>query len=169
MKIAFLIIDMQKEYFENKDFKISLNDATEYINEVSGYFRKEGQPVVHIQDKDAGDGPGSNGFEISDKINIADSDLFVTKTKCNSFYRTELENILRDLNVEYVIVSGFAAAYCVLFTYNGAIEKGFGVSMLQNGIAGTTKNQAKQTQFERDVINYKAVDFILNLIDNKQE
>lgn len=65
------------------------------------------------------------------------------------------------MGVEFLVISGFAAEYCVLFTYNGARERGFGVALLQHGIGGLSKERVKDTQLIRSVISYDAVDFLI--------
>jgi nicotinamidase-related amidase len=64
--------------------------------------------------------------------------------------------------VRFVVVSGFAAEYCVLFTYNGAVERGFGVSLLQKGIAGDTEEGIRTIQLLRPVISLQALGYMLN-------
>ena len=161
MNIAMLIIDMQKGCIINEESKETMDAAVEYVNEVSGYFRKAEKPVVVIQDRSVGDGPGSDGYGLIDDLVVADSDILLSKSHSNSFYETQLENILHDLGVEFLVISGFAAEYCVLFTYNGARERGFGAALLQHGIGGLSKERVKDTQLVRSMISYDAVDFLI--------
>ncbi len=165
MSIALLIIDMQKEFREMEPCKEMVSNALEYINEVSSLFREAGKPVIVIQDEEAGDGPGSEGYELMDDLDVMESDIHLSKIYSNSFWKTDLERTLKDLDVEFVVVSGFAAEHCVLFTYNGAIERGFGASILQHGIAGLDKSRVKDTQDIRAVISYEALKYILKNIN----
>ena len=141
--------------------KDMISDALEYINEVGGIFRKAGKPVILIQDEEVGDGPGSEGYELIDDLKVDESDIRLSKIYSNSFWKTDLQKILEDLNVEFVVVSGFAAEHCVLFTYNGALERGFGASILQHGIAGFDKDRVKDTQNLRAVISYESLEYML--------
>lgn len=59
------------------------------------------------------------------------------------------------------MISGYAAEYCVLFTYGGAKERGFDVSLLQHGIAGLSKARVQDTQLIRPVISYEALKFLM--------
>lgn len=61
MKPAFLIVDMQKAYFEG-DSRKSMEGATEYINETAKMFRERSLPVVWIQDIDESDGVIISGY-----------------------------------------------------------------------------------------------------------
>lgn len=160
MNIAMLIIDLQKGVLESEESKETVKDAVEYINEVSGYFRKAGKPVIVIQDVGVDGGPGSEGYELIDGLEVEETDIQLEKVHANSFYETQLEKILHDLDVEFLVISGFAAEYCVLFTYNGARERGFGTSLLQHGIAGMTKKGVRDIQILRPVISYEALRFL---------
>jgi nicotinamidase-related amidase len=50
-------------------------------------------------------------------LNILDSDVHIHKTYGNAFNKTSLEDELRKLGVDTVIITGFCAEYCVLSTY----------------------------------------------------
>ncbi|WDV45792.1 cysteine hydrolase [Clostridiaceae bacterium M8S5] len=162
MSIALLIIDMQKEFNNNESCKKSLKNALEYINEASSMFRNANKPVIIIQDEEVNHGPDSEGFELIDELVIHSSDHRVTKLYSNAFWKTSLADLLKSLEVNFVVISGFAAEHCVLFSLNGALERGFNASILQNGIAGFDEEIIKQTQLCRPIISLEALDYILS-------
>ena len=47
----------------------------------------------------------------------------------------------------------------MLFTYNGAIERGYNTFLLQNGVAGFDDEEIKRIQLLRAVINYEAIEY----------
>jgi nicotinamidase-related amidase len=162
MSIALLIIDMQKEFIEWKDSKKSLDNALEYINETSDMFRKAGKSVVVIQDEEAGEGIGSEGYGLIEELIVRDTDIRISKLYSNGFWKTDLEVILKDLNVEFLVLCGFAAENCVQFTLNGAVERGFNASLLQFGIASSDKRQVEMIHNKRPVISIEALEYILS-------
>jgi len=162
MSIALLIIDMQKEFIQDEKFKQSVVDSLEYINETADIFRKAGKPVIIIQDEEAGEGPDSIPYEVMDEIVTNEEDYYISKMYSNSFWKTGLEELLKELKVEFLVISGFAAEHCVLFTYNGALERGYGASMLQHGIAGLDPKRVQDTQLVRAVVSIEALYFFLN-------
>ncbi|WMJ77455.1 MULTISPECIES: cysteine hydrolase family protein [unclassified Sedimentibacter] len=159
-KTAFLIVDMQKNCKEETSCKASFERAVEYINEISQYFRKKKYPVVIIQDLESG-GPETDGFKCVDELIISDDDFFVHKSFNNAFWKTELDAILKNEGVDCVVISGFAAEYCVLFTYNGAIERGYNAFLLQKGIAGFNDDEIKHIQLLRSVVSYDSLEYFL--------
>jgi nicotinamidase-related amidase len=159
-KVALLIIDMQKNCKEATSCKESFEKAVEYINEISEYFRKQKHPVVIIQDVEA-DGPETEGFKCVEELLVSDTDFFVQKNYSNAFWQTELDTILNSEGVDCVVISGFAVEHCVLFTYNGAIERGYNSFLLQHGIAGFDDDEIKRIQLLRSVISYEALEYFL--------
>ncbi len=161
MSIALLIIDLQKEYFKDGKRQGELTDALEYINETAKLFRKAERPVVIVQHANEDNKPDSSGFDVVEELEADDSDYRIVKTYSNAFWKTELEELLRELDVEYVICCGYAASHCVLSTYNGARERDFTSALLQRGVIGINKDDAKQEQQKRDVVSYYTVKFML--------
>ncbi|MGH4139153.1 cysteine hydrolase family protein [Clostridium sp.] len=159
-KVALLVIDMQKNCKEATSCKSSFKKAVEYINEISEYFRVKNQPVVIIQDLEAG-GPETEGFKSVEELVISDNDILVHKTYSNAFWKTELDTILKSEGVDCIVISGFAAEHCVLFTYNGAIERGYNTFLLQNGVAGFDDDEIKRIQSLRSVVSYEALEYFL--------
>jgi nicotinamidase-related amidase len=159
-KVALLVVDMQKNCKESTSCKGSFENAIEYINEVSEYFRNKKLPVIIIRDVEAG-GPGTEGFDCVDELVISDSDFYVNKTFNNAFWQTDLDSILKNEGVDCVVVSGFAVEHCVLFTYNGAIERGYNAFLLQKGVAGFDDEEIKRIQLRRSVICYEALEYFL--------
>jgi len=160
MKVAFLIIDMQRGCREVTTCKSAFDNSVEYINEISQYFRKKNYPVVIIKDIEVGS-PGTEEFECVNDLIISDKDIIIHKQYCNSFWETELDNVLKTEGIDGIIVSGFAAEHCVLFTYNGARERGYNVFLLQNGIAGFDEEEIRRIQLLRPVVNYEALEYFL--------
>lgn len=109
-KVAFLIVDMQKNCKENTPCKAAFDKAVEYINEVSQYFRQKNHLVVIIQDVEAG-GPETEGFACVEELEVSDKDLTLHKSFSNAFWETELDNILKKEDIDCVIVSGFAVEH----------------------------------------------------------
>ena len=96
MNTALMIIDMQKEYFTGYS-KESMTNASEYINEVLGYFRERKLPVLWVQDVDKINGivPDTEGFELIDLLQKEDDEISIFKEYGNSFNKTECGNILK--------------------------------------------------------------------------
>lgn len=162
MSIALLIIDVQKLYVEMPLFKESFIEAKDYINEVSTYFRNANLPVIHVLDIKNKANYEKKEYQVSDEIIQDEKDLYLIKSYSNAFWKTDLEQILKDKNVEFVICCGLAASQCVNFTYNGARERDFNVAMLQNGLIDRDKKLVDMIHKSCNVTSYNTIKFLLD-------
>lgn len=161
MKIGFLIVDMQESIVRGRVEQKGIDHACEYINHVADVLRSNDHVVVHVQDVEGLEESSPEEYRIISEVNVNEKDLTVTKESSNAFWQTELESVLKSHGVELVIISGFAAEECVLFTYNGAMERGFRPVMLQNGILSTHQEAVTSTYRDRNVISYPVLDYLI--------
>ncbi len=164
MKIALLIIDMQKVFLSNRKEINGIEKACEYINYVADLLRSRTQLIIHVKDVEGESERDKSLSEFIPEIKVKEGDMEISKLKSNSFWNTDLENILLKNKAELVIVSGFAAENCVLFTYNGAVERNFKTVILQNGIIGENSTSILETYRDRNIISYPAIEFLMNNI-----
>jgi nicotinamidase-related amidase len=69
------------------------------------------------------------GKEVAHLLLPEEDDYFVLKPKHSGFYATPLELLLRDLEVDRVIMTGIAGDNCVLFTAADAYMRDFAVAV----------------------------------------
>jgi nicotinamidase-related amidase len=160
MKLSLLVIDMQKEFFEiSPACTQSLNDSVEYINAAIEIFREKELPVICIQHMNEEDSliPGEAGFDLPEELHVLPTDLHITKAKSNSFVKTQLEEELRKLGVETLILTGFCAEFCVLSTYRGAQDLDLKPILLRGSLASYEPDRIKFVEDISDVISYGAL------------
>ena len=63
---------------------------------------------------------GSEAAKVLDDFNVKETDYIVTKRRYNGFFQTDLDLLLRELNVDTLIVCGADTNICVLQTLAGA-------------------------------------------------
>jgi nicotinamidase-related amidase len=112
-------------------------------------------------DKEAKLIPGEDGFELPDQLNILDSDLHIRKTYGNSFNKTPLEDEVRKLGVDTVIITGFCAEYCVLSTYRGTGDLDLTPIILRGSLASGSPENIKFVESISDIISYGALKKVL--------
>ncbi|HVM72260.1 MAG TPA: isochorismatase family cysteine hydrolase [Anaerolineales bacterium] len=164
MKPALLVIDMQKEFFKaNAQSDQSLNDAIEYINAAIALFRAGNLPVICIQHVNEKDNlvPGTEGFDLPEKLQILPSDVHIHKTYGNAFNKTPLYGKLQELGIDTVIVSGFCAEFCVLSTYRGAKDLDLTPILLRGALASDHPENIKFVESISDMITYGVLKKIL--------
>jgi nicotinamidase-related amidase len=143
MKEALLIIDVQNDYLEGGACELYKSRETEdCIIGLLSESRSIGRPVIYIQHINPPtesylleDTPGA---EISERIKPLPDDIVIMKQYPNSFLETELNDCLRSLGVEKLIVCGMMTHMCVDTTVRAAMDQGYSVAVAAKGC--TTKD-----------------------------
>lgn len=160
MKIGLLIIDLQEVHVSEVEQK-EIDRACEYINFVSGLLRAKGHAVIHIQDIEGMEPSEEAKFAIIPGVEVQETDFNVKKEYSNAFWKTDLEKLVREQDIDLLILSGYAAEHCVLFTYNGAAERGIKAVLLQNGILSSHKDVITAAYRDRNLISYPVIQALL--------
>jgi len=130
---VLMVIDMQNGVFASP--RINRETCTSRINQLIQAADK----VIFIQHAEEGLEPGSEGFDLlPELIQPADS-LYVTKTACDAFYRTNLEEVLRDNGIREFVICGCATDYCVDSTIKNGASRGYAMTVAED--AHTTANR----------------------------
>ena len=151
MKPVLLVIDMQKVSYRNTG-KESMDRAVRAINPAIEFFRAKGLPVIWVQNENDACPRNSPEFEMIDSLKPEDAEKRIIKRYTNSFNKTELADHLKQLAVDTVIVSGYAAEYCVISTYTGTRDHDMTPALLKNGVASGSGETVKSVEAICDVI-----------------
>lgn len=121
--------------------------AAERLAELKRRARAAGVPVVYANDNfgrwrsdlsavvERSLEPGCKGRPVVEGLKPGADDYFVLKPKHSGFFSTTLDVLLRHLGTRTVVVGGFAADMCVLFTANDAYMRGLRVVVPEDGVA----------------------------------
>ena len=140
MKEALLIIDVQNDYFPGGTNELhNPYEAEERIRELIAESRECDRPVIYIQHINPPDDyfflEGTHGAEISDRIKPMDGDRIIVKNYPNSFLETELDEYLKTLEVDTLIVCGMMTHMCVDTTVRAAMDYGYQVKLVADACA----------------------------------
>ena len=140
MKEALLIIDVQNDYFPGGANELSHPfNAEKRIQELIAESRICGRPVIYIQHfNPPGDTfflEGTFGAEISERIKPQAEDKVIIKRYPNSFLETELDEYLKSLRVDTLIVCGMMTHMCVDTTVRAAMDYGYQVKLVADACA----------------------------------
>ncbi len=140
MKEALLIIDVQNDYFPGGTNELHKPyEAEARIIELIAESRNCGRPVIYIQHFNPPDDyfflEGTYGAEISDRIKPEDGDRIIVKHFPNSFLETELDEYLKSLGVDTLIVCGMMTHMCVDTTVRAAMDYGYQVILVADACA----------------------------------
>jgi nicotinamidase-related amidase len=140
MTRALVIVDIQRDYFPGG--KMPLHEpeaAAEKAGKVLEAFRAAGDPVFHVQHlSPAGGGfleGGTDGADIMAPVTPAEDEPVITKHAPNSFLRTDLEERLREKEVDEVVVVGMMTSMCVDATTRAGADLGFAMTLVPDACA----------------------------------
>jgi nicotinamidase-related amidase len=138
---TLILVDCQNTYtqgvMELEGVQAALDEAAALLDRA----RTAGIPVIHIQHDD---GPGSlydvNGESgaIVSRVAPRDGEPVVVKNYPNSFVHTDLEERLKSVGAQNLIIGGFMTHMCVNSTARGAFNLGYAPTV----VAGATATRS---------------------------
>ena len=139
MSQALLVIDLQNDYFPDGKFPLWNTEQTlANIEQAIAHAQAQNIPVIliqHIADSSQGLAPffneGTEGAEIHPRILAAAPNApIVVKAYADSFYQTNLSNVLKQLDVNELLVCGMMTQNCVTHTAISKAADVYEVSIL---------------------------------------
>ncbi|WP_269539158.1 cysteine hydrolase [Cerasicoccus fimbriatus] len=160
MRSALLIIDLQND-FTRKDGKLpacieQMEQVIESINRAvarrnaqqelsAAVITQWSNPIIRILTKNSVK-PGTHGAELDARLNPGITNCF-TKSNKDIFSSKDLTEWLQANHVEEIILSGLALEYCIKTSAIAAINRGYSVSVLRDGVASyQCKNREKRLE-----------------------
>jgi nicotinamidase-related amidase len=147
-RMALLVLDMQEDFLgDNARMPIDKEQipaVTGVVNRLVDEFERNGRPIVYVKSefpkRAIGNRirhfaaiEGSEGTRIFGKIKISGSAIF-SKKEPDAFSSPEFENYLVANRVNRLVVTGVYADQCVLYTTLGALNRGYQVEFVRNGV-----------------------------------
>lgn len=110
-----------------------------YVNDNLGKWRSDVSALVEFCRR-----PGMPGAPIVELLEPRQTDYVVLKSTLSGFYQTPLETMLRLGGVKTLIVTGFAADNCVLFTSADAYMREFRLVIPRDCIGAKTPDAVRR-------------------------
>ncbi|MDX1662215.1 MAG: isochorismatase family cysteine hydrolase [Candidatus Promineifilaceae bacterium] len=109
-----------------------------YVNDNFGRWQSDfKKQVAHVLED------GVRGASVAERLLPDEDDYFVLKPRHSGFYSTTLDTLLAYLGVDTLILAGFAADICVLFTASDAYIRDFRIIIPADCVAS---NEAEFTE-----------------------
>jgi nicotinamidase-related amidase len=128
---ALLIIDMVRDNLADPEHNLVARQAETIIpvvNNLAAIFREADWPVIYASDSFLEEDfifggrmaphaiRGTAGAEVADTLTREVSDIILPKRRFSAFFKTDLDQTLRTLQVDTVAVCGITSLFCVLAT-----------------------------------------------------
>jgi nicotinamidase-related amidase len=135
---ALIMVDLQNTYREGVMRLAGVEEALVQARRVLDRARALGRPVIHIR-HDAGVGSPYDVTapigQIADPVAPLAGEMVITKQYPNSFLHTPLEEELKRLGIDSVVLAGFMTHACINSTARGAFNLGYHATIVANATA----------------------------------
>jgi len=157
LNAAILVVDIQEgttgNVSVNESYTLQADGLIQNINSMTAVATSEKIPVIYIKSEVSNPlinilnntlAEGSPGAELDHRLNV-DSDHIVTKKKNDSFNNTDLDQLFANLQVNHIYLTGLDAAHCILHTLQGALNRGYRVTVVEDAVISDPEEQRDAT------------------------
>jgi nicotinamidase-related amidase len=148
MNKALLIIDMLNDFILS-GAPLEVSEARNIIPNVKKEIeeaRKNKDHIIYVCDSHTEDDKefkiwpkhavkGTEGAKVVKELSPQKEDFIIEKTTYDGFYQTELESLLKHLNVDELTIIGCVSNICILYTTSSAVLRRYKVNIPLNCIA----------------------------------
>jgi nicotinamidase/pyrazinamidase len=154
MKPAIIVVDMLKDNFKESSRNPYLQTGRTIIPNLQKLLkesRKRGFPIIFACDSFLeGDFifrgrmkvhslRGTKGAEVIDDLKPGPTDMILPKRRFSAFFKTDLDQTLRVLGVDTIVVTGITTEVCVLMTVMDGLSHDFSAILLEDCSASRSK------------------------------
>lgn len=145
MRSALIVVDMLKDNLQGGHSVARAGRALiPRINSVISACRKVGMPIIFACDSFLLQDflfksrlkphciRGTQRCQVVEELDRSPGDLVVEKRRLSAFFKTDLDQTLRTLGVDTVVLCGITAPYCVLTTALDAVSHDFYAVILRD-------------------------------------
>jgi nicotinamidase/pyrazinamidase len=158
MKPAIIVVDMLKDNLKESSRNPYYQEGKQIIPNLQRLLeegRKRGFPIVFACDSFLeGDFifrgkmkihalRGTKGAEVVDDLRPEPTDIVLPKRRFSAFFKTDLDQTLRTLGVDTIVVTGVTIEVCVLMTAMDGLSHDFSVVLLEDCSASRNKDSQR--------------------------
>jgi len=183
-RAALVIIDMQRQFTTpDGPFLVPGADAlVRRVADAADHARNNDIPVIWVTQRvrpALGPGRTSRRYgrpeihqgsmaEFDERLDV-DTDIVVIKHRQSGFFGTDLETVLRGLEIDTVILAGVTTNVCVLATAIDAGARDFGVVVASDLTASLPVRRGDAVLMEAEAVQRAAEAFVLHALGEVSE
>lgn len=157
MKSALLIIDLQKDCFKGNVLEERKDVLVSNVNQLVDLFRSKNLPIIWVRQEFKEDGSdsmlydkdrgrvhfirGSEGVQLIDGLDFREDDLEIVKNRFSAFLNTELDQKLKAMDIERLVVCVVNTMTCVRTTSIDAYSRDYRVILALDCVDGYDEEQ----------------------------
>lgn len=147
MKPALIVVDMLRDSFEKHPESAVVQNARAFLprlNQLIDLFHEKHMPVIFACDSFLPQDfifkgkmkphslRGTGGEEVIPELHRNPADYVLPKRRFSAFFKTDLDQTLRALEIDTVMISGIATTICVLTTALDAVSNDFEAILVED-------------------------------------
>ncbi|MFK8139320.1 MAG: isochorismatase family protein [Bdellovibrionales bacterium] len=156
-KPVLIVIDVQLGAFDGEKMA-PLSDAQIFLENVEIlqiYFREQGYPVIFIQDSGCPGGAfesGTSHWEIHPKVAPSSTEKVFHKQSSSGFEGTNINNYLKGLGVENLVLCGLHSEHCFTNTAISALGHDYNVIIASDAHSTKINQNQNQNQNPKNIV-----------------
>jgi nicotinamidase-related amidase len=138
------------------------------INLLRKQFIERELPIIYVNDYYKIKNPTADklikhclnplSYNVIKEIKPNEKEFFVFKPNYSGFYKTILDNLLKELKITLLIIIGVAGNRCVLFTANDAFMRDYNLIIPSDAISSVSDYDEKIAMYMmKDILNAKVI------------
>jgi nicotinamidase/pyrazinamidase len=154
MKPAIIVVDMLEDNLKESPRNPYLQEGKAVIPNLQRLLeegRKRGFPIIFACDSFLEEDfifrgkmkihslRGTKGAEVVDDLKPRPTDMILPKRRFSAFFKTDLDQTLRTLGIDTIIVTGMTTEVCVLMTVMDGLCHDFSAILLEDCSASRNK------------------------------
>lgn len=155
VKTAVVVIDMINDFvtgvFKNKRAEMIIPNVKQLLN----FARENKIPVVYVNDAHLPNVDvefdvwpqhavaGTLGAQVVDELKPEKSDFVLEKRRYSAFYGTSLDQLLRELKVDTLILTGVVTDICIQHTAADAFFRGYKIIVPEDCVEAINEQTQK--------------------------
>jgi nicotinamidase-related amidase len=135
---ALLIVDVQLGMLESPLIP-PVSQGDELLTTLKNLItraRDAGAPIIYVQHCGMKGHPleeGAPQWQVHPAIRPREEDVVIHKHYCDSFYKTELNELLHSKSISHLVVAGIQTELCVDTACRRAFSLGYEVTLVEDG------------------------------------
>ena len=179
MKTAVIVIDMINDFVTGVLKTERAQRIIPNIQRLLEFARKKKIPIVYTNDahlsgvdKELEVWPahalaGTRGAQVIDELKPLEGDYVIQKRRYSAFHGTSLDQLLRDLKVDTLVLVGLVTNICIQHTAADAFFRGYQIFVPEDGVeAPTEKDQKTSLEYMRKMYGCE-ITTVKELIEKK--
>lgn len=159
MKTAIIVVDIINDFVSGVLGSKRAEKIIPNVKRLLDFARKKKIPVIYTCDthlRELDDEfevwpphavKGTKGAEVIDELKPEKTDFIIHKRRYSSFFGTDLDTLLRELQVDTVVIVGLVTDICVQHTAGDAFFRGYRIVIPEDGVE-TVSPEAQKTSLE---------------------